>query len=290
MEQIFRYTIFAVYLGVLAACTQNEFAEPAPDARRPLAITVADAGYLSEYGVAPASTDAPVTRIAEDGYVTKFEGKETCGLFAVKDGRVEVANIKLTATVNQETQEVTWMPEGELWYTAGTAYYLYYPWQESPNGTPAAGEDAYATDDAGFFETMISQWSPATDQSTYEAYTASDLMTAMAKIETAGAYAKLSFTMKHRMGLAVVQLPAPEKDQTEAPGFVPTVTFEDSALPYFFATDVCRYLFNPAAGAKLSGSYEKGGMNYTFSIEMKANELTGGSYNTYVVSDARGTM
>lgn len=62
-----------------------------------------------------------------------------------------------------------------------------------------------ALTDTEFFAPLVSAWQPQDDQSTHAAYTASDLMTAEGSATTGEDNTlHLSFTMNHRMALAVI--------------------------------------------------------------------------------------
>ena len=65
-----------------------------------------------------------------------------------------------------------------------------------------------ALTDTEFFAPLVSAWQPQDDQSTHAAYTASDLMTAEGSATTGEDNTlHLSFTMNHRMALAVIEMP-----------------------------------------------------------------------------------
>ena len=65
-----------------------------------------------------------------------------------------------------------------------------------------------ALTDTEFFAPLVSAWQPQDDQSTHAAYTASDLMTAEGSVTTGEDNTlHLSFTMNHRMALAVIEMP-----------------------------------------------------------------------------------
>lgn len=285
MKQIFRHTILVATLCMFAACTQDELAEPTLDARCPLSITVAGAGYVPGSGITPASVDAPSTRATENGYATEFTAGDACGLFIVQNGTVVTANVKLSATDNG-TDDIAWKSEETLWYEPGGVYYLYYPWQEAPQGAPGEGDAVTATNDADFFSAMITAWHPTDDQSEYAAYTASDLMTAQAEADvSASDVATLSFTMVHRMALVVVKMPVSENTE---PAVVLSAQFDENARPYAFSDGVYRYLVNPASGTKLVGYYDNG--TREFVIEIAADYLTGGSYKTYNVDSEKANV
>lgn len=70
-----------------------------------------------------------------------------------------------------------------------------------------------ALTDTEFFAPLVSAWQPQDDQSTHAAYTASDLMTAEGSATTGEDNTlHLSFTMNHRMALAVIEMPNTVKE------------------------------------------------------------------------------
>lgn len=117
----------------------------------PVAITVTDGGY---------DNDA-VTRTVENGFVTEFTAGDACGLYVTQNGKVTSENIKLTLTQADGKTEWT-LPQGTtLHFNSSDRYFLYYPYQETLQGTV----DPNADDDAAFFADVISKWTPKADQS-----------------------------------------------------------------------------------------------------------------------------
>lgn len=114
-------------------------------------------------------------------------------------------------------------------------------------GKTAASTGATLTD-AEFFAPLIDSWRPRRDQSAYEAYAASDLMTANGSVETGTDNSlTLTFSMAHRMALAVVELPAFGYRFTNKPSIPDYVIsgpteFVSEALPYLISDGICRYL------------------------------------------------
>lgn len=290
----------------LAACSQEEPVQPAPDGRaQRLAFTVADGGYAPNSAATPDAADAadaPATRAAENGYATRFTTSDACGLYIVRSGAVVSANVKLTAAAATGAgagadASLVWTPDeatGALWYTPGDRYFLYYPWQALPQDAPAAGDSfspsGSGDPDAEFFAALIAAWTPAADQSDYTTgYTVSDLMTAEAAAGTAsGGAVPLAFSMTHRMALAVVEFPQTvyKFTDTSIPDYtVPAsgVAFTGPAQPFAADGGVYRYLVNPAAAAPtLAGGYGNGSHEFAFAL----SNLAAGSYKTYKIDGA----
>ena len=188
---------------LVAGCSQEKFPDmPDDGGAQPLRITVTDGGYASD---GASKND---TRAVENDYTTEFTAGDACGLYMVRSGSVVYNNVKLTATAGTDGT-LTWQPEeGETLtggYT-GETYFLYYPYQPDMTGKINASSTSIDTD---FFKTLISGWQPAADQSTYAKYTASDLMTAKCSTteKTADDKLLLTFSLTHRMALAVIDVP-----------------------------------------------------------------------------------
>lgn len=232
-----------VLVVLVAACTADDGFVPSPGeapatSTPPLTITVTDGAYAP----APTADDeddapAPATRAVERGYATEFTAGDKIGLYEV----TEEENGYGGSIYSGITQNLCLTYDGTAWTLPSgkelsperrpdgsrTYYYAYYPWQKDedmdrkviaeprimfdrPTGTPWTPQE--------FFGSLITMWSPATDQSTYAAYTASDLMVSLGTVakctdDTDGSV--LSFVMEHQMALAVIRVPAVKYTYTE---------------------------------------------------------------------------
>lgn len=204
LKQTFLITFGMAATLLMAGCSQEKFPDvPDDSGAQPLRISVTDGGYASD------GTGKSDTRAVENGYTTEFTAGDACGLYIVRSGgNVAYDNVKLTATAGKDGT-LTWQPEEGVTLTggySGETYFLYYPYQPDMTGKINA---ASTSSDANFFAPLISGWQPAADQNTYAKYTASDLMTAKgsATKNTANHKLHLTFTMTHRMALAVIDVP-----------------------------------------------------------------------------------
>ena len=278
----------AVLPLLLASCQQEEL--PGMNGTSdltPLAITVTDGGY------APADPadgrHKTVTRATENGYRTDFTAGDECGLYIVRNGKAVYENVKLTATAGSDGS-LTWQPEKAIaGGMEGESYFLYYPYQADMTGKT----DASVTDDADFFAPLISGWQPASDQSDYAAgYTAGDLMTATGTATTsADGMRQLSFSMTHRMALAVIVIPGEKVykfTDSSIPDYtlVSTTDFSGEAKPCANGDNTYRYLVNPKASSAptLTGIYACGKMEKEFTVT--TGNMDAGSYKTYKVDGA----
>lgn len=243
-ESLYRIAALVLLLMLAAACTRDDtFDDAAPgngiDPAAVLTITVTDGAYTSapstdtpETSAANAATDdgAPVTRAAENGFATEFTKGDKIGLYvmdAPMNSNGAPANDKqmLHENLCLTYDGTAWkLPPGEkLTYTAPETgrnifYFAYYPYLSNlrtPNGLNADGT-ATATTAPEFFHALIRTWNPQGDQSTYAAYTASDLMVAQGNV--ASNSFTLTFIMQHQMALAVIRLPHTVCTYTESIG------------------------------------------------------------------------
>ena len=254
----------AALLLASVSCTREELpSAPSEGGVCPLSITVADGGYAAADGQ---------TKATENGCRTEFTAGDECGLYIVRGGTVVYNNVKLTATAGADGS-LTWQPEAGTELGGGLdgeTYCLYCPYQADMSGKV----DVTATDAEGFFAPLVSGWQPKADQSTYANYTASDLMTAKgtAAKGTDGSL-KLSFSMSHRMAMAVIEMPPTVYKFTNTDVAIPDYTgggssadFTSSAVkPYSIAPGTYRCIFNPASGTatSITGSYADGWKEFT---------------------------
>ena len=264
---------------MLAACTSDALDElpPAgtdPDAR-PLTITVSDGGMYA----------TGQTRAQERGYSTVFTEGDCIGLYVVKDGTLEVKNLCLTLQGGKWT-----LPAGasQLLYSPDKSYHAYYPYQKYMNGKVSPGDE-------DFFKLVVDNWSVKPNQSTYDQYTASDLMTAR------GVYNNhtLSFAMKHRMSLLILQVPATKYTYTEK-----IDSREISKSYYRYTAVISENLYwqeNPYTARRLVNieslalldpgpyKYYYNGAKETFKLKYSQLNLQPGKYTVHTLDDSKVT-
>ncbi|MEO4797133.1 fimbrillin family protein, partial [Bacteroides uniformis] len=285
-----------VLMVLVGACTADDGFVPWPGeapatSAPPLTITVTDGAYAP----APTANDeddatAPATRAVERGFATEFTEGDQIGLYEViekEHGDGESLYDVITKNLCLTYDGTAWtLPTGAKLTperpTDGrrTHYYAYYPWQKdedmvdkvvgddgkvftNPSGTPFTPQE--------FFARLISDWYPALDQSTYAAYTASDLMVSLGTVtqRTDGTDgSELRFEMEHQMALAVVRVPSTEYTYSE------TISGSNTEKSYRLYTGmntgVCwqenshtaRLLVNPQYGTTLL-------MGYYYTAELK---------------------
>ena len=272
-------------LLLLAACTKEETPSFQEEAQ-PLSITVIDSGYDNATNAAP--NDAPVTRAEEKVYTTEFTEGDACGLYVVRGTQTLYSNVKLTAEKDAATGDLVWKSENTTPLMGGLSdehYYLYYPYQADMSGKTATLTGSALTD-AEFFAPLIASWQPRENQSTYAAYTISDLMTAEGSATTGEDNTlHLSFTMNHRMALTVIEMPISiiyQFTDKRIPDYIvsPVTTFSGIAQPLRMNDGTYRYLVNHATSAPtIKGSYDNGSKKFT----INPSGLSSGSYKSYKV-------
>lgn len=279
----------AALLLLLVSCTQEEF--PAvQDKAQQLTISVTDGGYT--LAVENMKTRVE-TRAVENGYTTEFTEGDACGFYMVRGGKPVYSNVKLTAEKDAATGGIMWKTDGTTLAAGmdGESYYLYYPYQADMAGKTATPAEGAVMTDAEFFKPLIDGWQPGDDQSTHAAYTASDLMTAGGSTTGTGNTIHLSFAMKHRMALAVIEMPKTVYKFIDAnvPDYTvgAEATFTGTAKPLRMADGTYRYLVHSSMPT-IEGCYDGG--NREFTITTSASHPVVGEYKRYKVDGAAETI
>lgn len=279
----------AALLLLLVSCTQEEF--PAvQDKAQQLTISVTDGGYTSAVENMKTRVE---TRAVENGYTTEFTKGDACGFYMVRGGKPVYSNVKLTAEKDAATGGIMWKTDGTTLAAGmdGESYYLYYPYQADMAGKTATPAEGAVMTDAEFFKPLIDGWQPGDDQSTNAAYTASDLMTAGGSTTGTGNTIHLSFAMKHRMALAVIEMPKTVYKFIDAnvPDYTveAEATFTGTAKPLRMADGTYRYLVHSSMPT-IEGCYDGG--NREFTITTSASHPVVGEYKRYKVDGAAETI
>ena len=279
----------AALLLLLVSCTQEEF--PAvQDKAQQLTISVTDGGYTSAVENMKTRVE---TRAVENGYTTEFTEGDAYGFYMVRGGKPVYSNVKLTAEKDAATGGIMWKTDGTTLAAGmdGESYYLYYPYQADMAGKTATPAEGAVMTDAEFFKPLIDGWQPGDDQSTHAAYTASDLMTAGGSTTGTGNTIHLSFAMKHRMALAIIEMPKTVYKFIDAnvPDYTvgAEATFTGTAKPLRMADGTYRYLVHSSMPT-IEGCYDGG--NREFTITTSASHPVVGEYKRYKVDGAAETI
>lgn len=316
------YPAAALLLVMLAAgCTTDDGFLPSPGeapatSASPLTITVTDGAYT------PADDDAaPATRAVERGYATEFTAGDKIGLYEVKQEAVS-GGFSYYYKVTTKNSNLCLTYDGTAWTlppgaelsperpsaNERTYYYAYYPWQDDSymNGIVDYGRNWNSA--AGIpptpqevFSNLILFWNPANDQSTYAAYTASDLMVSLGTVapRTDGTDGTaLHFEMEHQMALAVIRVPSTECTYTE------TISGSGTEKSYRLYTgmslDGCwqenshtaRYLVPPQSNSlsNIGTYYTAGFEKRDFTVKIFRTSLTSGTYRLYTIDGGAETI
>ena len=220
-------------IGLLTSCNEDLESDSADD------IPCIDIKVTDETSVA-------LTRAAYAGLTTTFEDGDEIGLYAVNGTTAEYSNVKFTLTGG------TWVPATKVPSKSTYTYYAYYPYSSSP----ATPNFAAAGDETSKFASMISGWTTAADQGTLNKFRANDLMMATG-VSTSGR--SVTFTMKHKMALAVVNSETVTYSYSTDPStkYNVAVTFGGN-IPYFDGANY--YLFlQPNTLTAIGGQQLKAG-------------------------------
>lgn len=269
--------------AALGGCTDETDGVDGPSpagGRIPLSLEITADGFT-------AQPDAsPYTRATEqDNYDTWFDPGDSIGLFAVKgigtpdativDG---ISNTKLTFFRAVEAdQNATWRladAATTLYYYKDVTYIAYYPYKKNITIDPTQSKDAIL---ASFAEKAELQ--PAADQSTREAYGASDLMTAGGTaIDTSDPNRKLlTLVFTHSYSLLVLKANrrsakyvAPDNAFKYHSGVTALIADADASnmtvwgIKAFKKADGVFYVIVKNVNGTISGSYATGGMSVEF--------------------------
>lgn len=177
-------TICLVLLSLLmASCVKEEPFSPAGDAT-PVELRIVTDNFVSTQGT---------TRASDVGYATTFTSGDQIGIFAVST----TAGI-LDKNIPYSYNGTAWVPVNAAntvhsydSYLDDVTYFAYYPYSAT-------------MDDATSEADIQAKFTPKSDQSTHDNYTASDLMTGVGTLSTTGTPRTLTLELKHRMTLLVL--------------------------------------------------------------------------------------
>lgn len=256
--------------AALSGCSQEEdtFAT-LPEGGQTLTLKVTSANYVSSAGVE--------TRIAEEGYTTRFTSGDEIGVLQItplsgNGGEAIYKNYRFTL---DEEGNWTGVP---LPHKQGDEYIVYYPY------TPVESREE--------LENYIASFEPRPNQATYEDYTKSDLM----KGEGLVSGTTLNVNLEHQMTLLVIEVPlgkcATTKDgkvkyhpATTALG-APAFSWEDGKIPYQTSDErILRYLIKPDADFSLKGSYPYHIGTRKFDIAAAASDAVARHYLFYTLDE-----
>lgn len=260
--------------GLLAftSCTKEDSMEGSSVAQS-FQISVSDMGFQ---GISDG-------RAVDENYKTTFVKGDAIGMYGVENGQLVdgISNRKFTLN-----EKGVWDLDGNpIEYDSerfkNITFYAYYPYQENVAFDPAA-EDPFAE--------FVGNWEIAADQGSTK-YTKSDLMTSASKAEDGRLQGKVTFSMQHRMALAVLKMPNLVYDFTNGGlddyslNVAPKELFinDVKTTPYYdAASGTYMALVKPEAEYSISGTYQ-GAKEMSFSA---AGGLASGKAKMYTINDA----
>ena len=176
-------------LTLVTSCSDDTEMQYNASGNKPLEITIIQKNFQA------GDSDA-ITRANNALEGMSFGVGDQIGIYATNsNGMVVVANIPFTLTATG------WTTTGNITYAPDFTYYAYYPYKSTLSGAPTVGTTISTPTADAFFSDAITAWTPAADQSTKAAFNGSDLMVAKGHHRT---NKTISFTMSHKMALAVI--------------------------------------------------------------------------------------
>lgn len=322
IERIYQTAALLSLIALVTACIhdddfENLIPDTPPTSATSLTITVTDGAFSGKPETFNADADSPATRAVESGYATEFTTGDRIGLYveevAVNEFNVptqvkRMLHTNLCLTYNG----TTWtLPPGEKFtYTVPETdcdirYFAYYPYQSEMTDNEPDGKCANRTTIASsapeFFHQLIDNWQPLNDQSTYAAYTSSDLMVAQgnmaSRTDTNGF--TLTFTMQHQMALAVIRLPHTVCTYTESIGGTDIAKNYDLYTGsskgvfgcWFENHHTARRLIKPSSATSFPNNYyyDQDFKKHSFDLQFPNNAIGSGRYKLYTIDRATET-
>ena len=244
-------------LMTLSGCSSDEtLTDSNNNAAKNVKINVSDCMFTS------VDNNGAKTRATDNGTGTTFVSGDAIGIFAVNiDGTLALTNAKYTY------DGTSWLNSNNtdnLPYYDGAKYFAYYPYQASLTSDKYDATKATAET---FFASLISSWTPGTDQSTQDKYTAQDLMVSLATVNASTGSS--SFAMSHQMSMVEMDLPQYHYTYDGADTY--RFTFS-TVKPFNIADGKYRLLVNPSAALSITGNNQ---YNSTDATKTKGWNISG---------------
>ncbi len=216
-----------LFFSILSSCT-HEYETAYDEDKRVHKLVIA--AQYDDFTPCDAST-----RVSVNGVKTTFTTGDRIGVYVVgTTGTISIANLCLTydgTSWNYPSVQDVFYYDPET--TPRMKFFAYYPYQETLDNLPALGATPTTTSASAFFNTLIENWEPASDQSTLEKYIASDLMVAVGAFTQLDEITyRLKLTMKHRMAKICLTMPYWYLSTNSSVGFTPGLTINDKIMPY----------------------------------------------------------
>ena len=282
------YMALTAVMTTLAACSQDDELMDAAPKQAQIEFEITDGGYGGD----------EATRAKEEGFRTKFTAGDKCGLYIIDNGKFIASNVKLTAEEG-ENGEITWKAaDGAIsGVTENSKYFLYYPYYASNNPVWVNNPPSLGNVDTDVFSNIIKNFDCYPDyQNTHAYYTQDDLMTATGTASTGeDGKLKVSFSMKHKMALAVIEVPKTvyKFEGTSIPDYTVALSADFSGSEYRplrMDDGTYRLVFNPElTGIKSITGIINGNKKFTISAD-KLKGIDKGTYKTFRIGGADATI
>ncbi|WP_044269954.1 fimbrillin family protein, partial [Bacteroides timonensis] len=277
-KNILNISLFTLLSAVvLCGCSNDDELTVAATDGTTLTVTARADGFAPTDGT--PQTGTPQTRASESGYTTTFTNGDKIGVFAVKNGSVITGCQNVLLTYDGEK----W--NGSVIYKyADATYFAYYPYNENLSTESI-------TDVSGIVSAFTTTVSGTTDQSTYDNYTACDLMTASGDDASVSGNS-LSFKFSHVMSLIEISLPVQKYKTSEdanaykysAPVLDPTFSLTLSSggdattiTPYYMGNGIYRYIVPAGSSTAVSGAFNTA-EGKTIKYSKSSLSLSAGNY------------
>lgn len=248
-----------ICFAALTSCTQDDNIDNEGNSMQGFQISVSDTGFKTDNA----------TRATENNYSTVFTNGDAIGIFAVRNGGIvsNINNVKCTM------QDGSWEMDTNIEYKESEfkkmSFYAYYPYSETFDSDTDFDASKTLTD-GDPFEGYVANWKVEADQNETN-YTKYDLMTSVGKASGQRLKGEVSFTMQHRMALAVLQMPNVVYNFTNTDVTIDNYTLptqagtfklnNQTAKPYEQVIDsknYYRFLINPNKEFTIEGTYIAG--------------------------------
>ena len=251
-------------LMTLSGCSSDEtLTGDNSTAVQSMKINVSDGMFTS------VENNGAKTRATDSGTGTTFVKGDAVGIFAVKsDGTLALALTNAKYTYDGTSKWLNSNSTEYLPYYEGAKYFAYYPYQGTIEGKYSASGTFSDLTAEKFFGTLISNWTPATDQSTPANYTAQDLMVSMAIVDIPTH--SCTFAMSHQM--AFVEMDLPQYHYTYNKANTYRFTFDNANKPFNTAAGKYRFLVKPSSTLSITGNNQ---YNSTDVSKTKRWQITG---------------
>ena len=271
------------------------------DAGNTITYTIGTSGITSFTAVYPSGTNAWKNGSTyEQGPVSEYTSTESFGMFVVNKSRTIVySNVKMKSGGGSSATLTVEDGIDNFYFSKDYKYFLYYPYQEDNDLKTIVNKDIattyntyykqgatidadrYATADK-FLENVSGNWEVSTTQTDESKWRDQDLQTAEISLTT-NTSTKIttgSATMKHRMGLAIINLAKNQKTGVVAKRFYVDATYYWNTMATATMTVQPSGTFSSASGNTLP----LGTSNTRYCILSTTQSTSFTTTSTYTVS------